>query len=256
MAMAAPENKLKKQLAAGARTTGVWLSLANGYAAELVGTVGFDWVLIDGEHAPNDIRSTVEQLQALKGSSSSIVARPPVSDVHLIKQYLDIGVQSLLLPMIESGQQAELMVKAVRYGPRGVRGVGASLARASMFNSIPDYMATADDQICLMLQVESRAGLAALDDIARTDGVDCVFIGPSDLSADMGYPGNYHAPEVEAAIADAIKRIQAAGKAVGIYMPDPLHAKRYRDMGVNFIAVGAEASVLIKALRDLKEIYA
>lgn len=253
--MSAPENRLKQRLAAGDKTTGIWLALANSYTSELAGTIGFDWVLIDGEHAPNDLRSIMMQLQALKGSASSVVARPPSADVHLIKQYLDIGVQSLLLPMIESGAQAELMVKAVRYAPEGIRGVGASIARASMFNSIPNYMSTAADQICLMLQVESRAGLAALDDIAATDGVDSVFIGPSDLAADMGHPGNYHAPEVEAAIEDAIRRIQSHGKATGIYMPDPVHAKRYRDMGVNFIAVGADAAVLIKALRDLKALY-
>jgi 4-hydroxy-2-oxoheptanedioate aldolase len=253
--MSAPENRLKARLRNDERMPGLWLSMANGYAAEIAGTIGFDWLLIDGEHAPNDLRTIMEQLQVLKDSASSVIVRPASSEVYMIKQLLDIGAQSLLLPMIESGEQAELMVKAVRYGPRGIRGVGAGSARATMFSTIDNYIATADDQICLILQVESRAGIAALDAIAGTEGVDCVFIGPSDLSADMGFPGNPFAPEVQATIDDAIKRIRSHGKAVGIYMTDPVHAKRYMDLGVNVVAIGADVAVLASSLKALKHSF-
>jgi 4-hydroxy-2-oxoheptanedioate aldolase len=253
--MPAPENRLKARLKNGDRTTGLWLSLTSPYVAELAGHIGFDWLLIDGEHAPNDLRTIMEQLQVLRSSTSPVIVRPPIGEVHLIKQYLDMGVQSFLIPMIESREQAELMVKAVRYPPHGVRGVGAGSARASYFGGITDYTHTANDQICLMLQAESRAAIAALDDIASLDGVDCIFIGPSDLSADMGYLGNPFADEVQKVIEDAIKRVRGHGKAVGIYMAEPAHAKRYLELGVNMVAIGSDAAVLVHALKDLKASY-
>lgn len=254
--MPAPENILKARFKRGELTTGLWLSLANSYTAELAGTIGFDWLLIDAEHAPNDLRTIMEQLQVLKTSASPVAVRPPIGEVHLIKQLLDMGVQSLLVPMVESGEQAEMLVKAVRYPPRGIRGVGAGSARATSFGTIDNYTATADDQICLMLQIESRAGVAALDDIASVEGVDCLFIGPSDLSADMGHLGNPFAPEVQTVIEDAIKRIRAHGKAVGIYMAEPTYAKRYQALGANMIAIGSDAAVLVNALKQLKQTYA
>jgi 4-hydroxy-2-oxoheptanedioate aldolase len=254
--MPAPENRLKARLNNGEATTGLWLSMANSYAAELAGYIGFDWLMIDGEHAPNDLRTIMEQLQVLKNSASPVAVRLPIGEVYLIKQMLDMGAQSLLIPMVESGAQAELLVKAVRYPPRGIRGVGAGSARATSFGTIDNYTATADDQICLMLQVESRAGIAALDAIASTEGVDCVFIGPSDLSADMGYPGNPFAPEVQVVIEDAIKRIRAHGKAAGVYMADPTYARRYRDLGASMIAIGSDVSVLVSSLKALKQAYA
>lgn len=253
--MPAPANRLKARLKNRDATTGLWLSMANSYAAELAGHIGFDWLLIDGEHAPNDLRTIMEQLQVLRASQSAVIVRPPIGEVHLIKQYLDMGVQSFLIPMIDSREQAELMVKAVRYPPHGVRGVGAGSARASYFGDITDYTATADEQICLILQAESRTAIAALDDIASVDGVDCIFIGPSDLSADMGYLGNPFADEVQKVIETAIKRIHAQGKAVGIYMTDETYAKRYLELGVNMIAIASDAAVLAKALRDVKSVY-
>jgi 4-hydroxy-2-oxoheptanedioate aldolase len=237
--MPAPHNKLKAALKAGKPQLGLWLSLANSYSAELLGSAGFDWLLIDGEHAPNDLQTIV-------------LVRPPVGEVWLIKQLLDAGAQSLLIPMVESGAQAELLAKAVRYPPHGIRGVGADAARASHFGHITDYMATADAEILLMLQVENRAGIAALDDIATTDGVDCVFIGPADLSADMGFPGNPFAPEVQAVIEDAIKRIRGHGKAVGIFMSNPVYAKRYLELGVTFVAMGSDATLLVSGSRQLQ----
>ncbi len=254
--MSAPENRLKACLANGEATTGLWLSLANNYTAELASYIGFDWLLIDGEHAPNDLRTIMEQLQVLRNSASPVIVRPPIGEVYLIKQLLDMGAQSLLIPMVESGQQAEMLVKAVRYPPRGIRGVGAGSARATSFGTIENYTATADAQICLMVQIESKAGVAALDAIAATEGVDCLFIGPSDLSADMGFPGNPYAPEVQVVIEDTIKRIRAHGKAAGVYMSDPAYAKRYLELGANMIAIGSDAAVLVRGLKDLKQTYA
>jgi 4-hydroxy-2-oxoheptanedioate aldolase len=168
---------------------------------------------------------------------------------------LDAGAQSLLIPMVESGAQAELLAKSVRYPPHGIRGVGAGAARASHFGYIADYATTADAEILLMLQVESRAGLAALDEIAATDGVDCVFIGPSDLSADMGYLGNPYATEVQAVIEDAIARIRKHGKAVGVYMTHPDYVWRYISLGVTFIAIGADAGLLTQGAKQLQALY-
>ena len=251
--MPAPHNKLKAALAVGKPQLGLWLSLANSYSAELLGDAGFDWLLIDGEHAPNDLQMIMQQLQVLRFSDSPVLVRPPVGEVWQIKQLLDAGAQSLLIPMVESGAQAELLVKAVRYPPRGIRGVGAGAARASHFGYIADYAATADAEILLMLQVESRAGIAALDEIASVDGVDCVFIGPADLSADMGYLGDIFAPEVQSVIEDAIKRIRSHGKAVGIYMSNPVYAKRYLELGATFIAMASDAQLLVEGSRQLKE---
>lgn len=253
--MPAPKNKLKAALKAGQLQTGLWLSLANSYSAEIMGGVGFDWLLIDGEHAPNDIQTIMQQLQALRSSESSVLVRPPIGDPRLIKQVLDVGAQSLLIPMVESGEQAELLVRSVRYPPRGIRGVGATVARASHFGSIPDYATTADDEILLMLQIENRAGLAALDDIASTEGVDCIFIGPADLSADLGYLGNPGAPEVRAVIEDAIRRIRSHGKPVGIFMMDPAMARHYIDLGVTFVAIGVDALLMVKGARDLLDLH-
>jgi 4-hydroxy-2-oxoheptanedioate aldolase len=253
--MPVPENRLKTRLNRGEATTGLWLSMANSYTAEICGHVGFDWLLIDGEHSPNDIRSITQQLQVLRSSPSPVAVRPPIGEVHMIKQLLDIGAQSLLIPMVESGAQAAHLVKAVRYPPRGIRGVGAGGARASDFSNIADYTATADDQICLMLQIESRAAVAAIDDIASTDGVDCLFIGPSDLSADMGFLGNPYAPEVQTVIEDSIRRIVSHGKAAGVYMANEAYAKRYLELGATMIAIGSDISVITQGLRDLKKAY-
>ena len=253
--MPAPHNKLKAALKAGKLQTGLWLSLANSYSAELLGEAGFSWLLIDGEHSPNDLQTIMQQLQVLRFSESSVLVRPPIGEPWIIKQMLDAGAQSLLIPMVESGAQAELLVQAVRYPPRGIRGVGAGSARASHFGYIADYTTTADAEILLMLQIETQAGLAALDDIASTDGVDCVFIGPSDLSADMGYLGNPYAPEVQTAIEAAIGRIVAHGKAAGVFMMQPDYAKRYIELGATFVAIGTDASLLSQGAKQLQAIY-
>ena len=253
--MPAPKNEFKAALARGERQIGCWLGLANPYSAELMGTAGFDWLLIDGEHAPNDLRSIMAQLQVLEASSSQSVVRLPIGETWMIKQVLDIGAQNLLVPMVESAEQAAQLVRAVRYPPEGVRGVGAALARASRFSGIPDYLTTADAEICLLVQVENRAGLAALDGILALDGIDGVFIGPSDLAADMGHIGKPQTEEVQDAIADAVVRIKQAGKAAGILATDPETTAKYAGLGVTFLAVGLDVTLLAGAARELAARY-
>lgn len=253
--MPAPKNKLKAALKAGQLQTGLWLSLANSYSAELLGDAGFSWLLIDGEHSPNDLQTIMQQLQVLRFSESSVLVRPPIGEPWLIKQLLDAGAQSLLIPMVDNREQAEMLAKAVRYPPRGMRGVGAGSARASHFGYIADYTATADEEILLILQVESLKAVEAIDDIASVDGVDCVFIGPSDLSADMGFLGNPYAPEVQAVIEGAIERILKHGKAVGVYMANADYAKRYIELGATFIAIGSDAALLSQAARQVQALY-
>ncbi|MCG7522575.1 aldolase/citrate lyase family protein [Ruegeria sp. Ofav3-42] len=247
--MPAPKNTFKAALAAGQPQVGCWVGMADAYAAEIAATARFGWLLVDGEHAPNDLRSVLEQVRVIEGSGSAPVARLPVGETWMIKQYLDAGVQNILVPMVESGAQARDLVRAVRYPPHGVRGVGSALARASRFGAIPDYLATADDQICLLVQVENRAGLEALDDILATD-VDGVFVGPSDLAADMGHIGNAGHPEVVEAVLDAITRIVAAGKAAGILTLDPEMQRKCLDLGVTFLATNIDVTLFAKAVRD------
>ncbi|TDK46812.1 aldolase/citrate lyase family protein [Antarcticimicrobium luteum] len=249
--MPAPKNTFKQALAEGRRQIGCWMSFADGQAAEIMGTAGFDWLVLDGEHAPNDIRSIRDQLIALAASPSHPVVRVPIGETWLIKQVLDAGAQTVLVPMVESAEQARELVRACTYPPTGTRGVGAAGGRATMFASIPDYIPTADAEICLLVQVESRAGLAALDDILAVDGIDGVFIGPADLSTDMGFKGNSAAPEVRAAIADAISRISAAGKAPGILGVTEEATQSYHDMGAQFLAVGIDVLVLAQTSRAL-----
>lgn len=246
-----PINTFKLRLQSGEAQIGLWLGLADAYCAELAANAGFDWLLIDGEHAPNDLRAMLAQLQAIAPYASHPIIRPVVGETALIKQVLDIGVQTLLVPMVESAKQAQELVCAIHYPPRGVRGVGSALARASRWNSIPDYLDKADEQMCLLVQIENREGLANLDAIAAVEGIDGVFIGPADLSASMGYRGNPGHPEVQAAIEDAIVRIQKAGKAAGILSADQKLAKRYIELGAAFVAVGVDTTVLMRGLQSL-----
>ncbi|WP_170786270.1 HpcH/HpaI aldolase family protein [Ruegeria lacuscaerulensis] len=249
--MPAPLNSFKQALINGERLIGCWTSFAEAVTAEIMGSAGFDWLVIDGEHAPNDIRSIRDQLMALSASPTHPVVRVPVGDAALIKMVLDAGSQTILVPMVESAEQARDLVRACRYPPEGVRGVGAMASRATMYGTIPDYIPTADAQICLLVQVENRAGLAALDDILKVDGIDGVFIGPADLSTDMGYQGNSAAPEVRAAIADAIARTRAAGKAPGILGVTDESSQAFQDMGAQFQAVGIDVMLLTQAARAL-----
>lgn len=246
-----PVNNFKQRLRSGEAQIGLWLGLADAYCAELAANAGFDWLLIDGEHAPNDLRGMLAQLQAVAPYPGQPVIRPVIGDTALIKQVLDIGAQTILVPMVESAEQAFQLVRAVHYPPSGIRGVGSALARASRWNSIPDYLNKADEQICLLVQIENRKGLANLDAIAAVEGVDGIFIGPADLSAAMGHRGNPGHPEVQTAIEDAIVRIKKAGKAAGILSADETLARRYIELGAAFVAVGVDTTVLMRGLQTL-----
>ena len=242
-----PLNPFKRALAAGETQIGLFLGLANAYTAEVVATTGFDWLLIDGEHGPNDLRSIIAQLQALAPYPVRPVVRTVDHDVARIKQLLDGGAQTLMVPMVESAADAEKLVRAMRYPPHGIRGVGTALARAARWNGVEGYFAQADQEMCLIVQIESTAGLAGLDDILKVDGVDAVFIGPSDLAASMGYLGNPGHPEVKAAVESAIRKIAAAGKAAGVFSADPVAAEAYRQIGASFLLVGVDALLLRNA---------
>jgi 4-hydroxy-2-oxoheptanedioate aldolase len=230
------------------------MGLANAYTAEICALAGFDWLVIDGEHAPNDLRSIQAQLQTLAAyPASHPVCRVPVGDTALIKQYLDLGAQNILVPMVDTPEQAAQLVQAMRYpqddGQGGVRGMAG--ARASRWGHYPDYFKRANQEVCLLVQVESREALKNLDAIAATPGVDGVFIGPADLSASMGHVGNAAHPEVQAAIEDAIARILKAGKAPGILTPDRPLAAHYLKLGAVFVAVGLDTQILMRQTSDL-----
>ncbi|GJH22541.1 4-hydroxy-2-oxoheptanedioate aldolase [Caballeronia novacaledonica] len=245
------ENRFKRAIAADTPQYGMWAALADSYITELLATAGFDWLLIDNEHAPNDVRSTLEQLQALAAYASHPVVRPVKSDTALIKQYLDIGAQTLLLPMIDTEEQAREAVAATRYPPQGVRGVGSALARASRWNRVTDYLATAANEICVLVQAETVASLSNLKAIADVEGVDGVFFGPSDLSASMGILGKPGAPEVREAIREGIRTVRAAGKAAGVLAPAPDLAREYVEAGAVFVAVGTDTGLLSTAAARL-----
>lgn len=248
--MPAPDNLFKSALREGRRLYGCWAGFADPYATEVLATAGFDWLVIDAEHAPNDLRSIMHQLQALKGEHSQPVVRLPVGETWMIKQVLDAGAQTLLIPMVESADEARDLVRAMRYPPEGIRGSGAALARASRFSSVPDYTLTANDQMCLLVQVETCAGIEALDEILQVEGVDGVFIGPSDLAADMGYLGKKADTPVQDVIRDALTRIAASDKAAGILAVDHQTAQIYRDWGAQFLAVGIDVLMLAQAARQ------
>lgn len=244
-------NRFKRALRDRQPQIGLWVGLANAYTAEICAGAGFDWLLLDGEHAPNTLQTLLQQLQAVAPYPCAAVARVPWNDSVFIKQVLDTGVQNLLVPMVQSGAEAAAAVAAVRYPPQGVRGVGSALARASRWNRIPDYLQRANDEMCVLVQVETPQGVAALDDILAVEGVDGVFIGPADLAANMGHLGNPSHPEVRAAIDDAIRRIAAAGKAPGILHADAALCRHWLELGALFVAVGVDATLFAKALDQL-----
>ncbi|MBK5000226.1 4-hydroxy-2-oxoheptanedioate aldolase [Pseudomonas sp. S31] len=244
-------NAFKRRLHDQQAQIGLWLGLADPYCAELAANAGFDWLLIDGEHAPNDLRSILGQLQAIAPYASQPVVRPATGDTATIKQLLDIGAQTLLIPMVETAEQARELVRAVTYPPRGIRGVGSGLARASRWNTQADYLDSADEQVCLLVQVESLEGLRNLDAITAVEGVDGVFIGPADLSAAMGHRGNPGHADVLSAIEQAITCIVAAGKAAGILTGDDRLARRCLELGASFVAVGVDTTVLMRGLQGL-----
>ncbi len=245
--MQMPDNTFKRALQAGETQIGVFLGLCDPYSTELMAGTGFDWLLIDGEHAPNTPESVMRQLQAIAAYPVRTVVRTVDHDPARIKQYLDVGVQTLLVPMVESADEARALVRAMRYPPNGIRGVGTALARAARWNGVDGYFARADAEMCLIVQVESRAGLAALDDILAVEGIDAVFIGPADLAASLGHLGNPGHEEVKTVIADALARIRQSGKGAGVFSADPAAAARYLESGASFIAVGVDTLLLRNA---------
>ncbi|MBH2883760.1 4-hydroxy-2-oxoheptanedioate aldolase [Serratia ureilytica] len=244
-------NHFKRALQEKRPQIGLWLGLCSSYSAELLAGAGFDWLLIDGEHAPNNVQTVLGQLQAVAPYPSQPVVRPPWNDAVIIKQLLDVGAQTLLIPMIQNAEQARDAVRATRYPPHGVRGVGSALARASRGNRVPDYLQQADEQMCVLVQIETREAVKNLEAILQVEGVDGVFIGPADLSADMGFAGNPQHPEVQRTIDDAIARIRAAGKAPGILMANKALAQRYLEAGALFVAVGVDTTLLARAAEAL-----
>lgn len=246
------ENKLKMRMKSGVQH-GMWLTSGSPVLAEIAGSAGFDWCLIDGEHGPNTISDMLPQLQALAISGTPAVVRIANADVWMVKQVLDLGCQTVLVPMVDDAAKAHEMARAMRYPPHGIRGMGAVLARASGFGAIADYSHAADEQMCLLVQAESAKAVENIDEIAAVDGVDGVFVGPADLSADMGYPGQPDHPDVEKAIDHLIARTVAAGKVAGIVTFDESRLVEYAEKGVTFLGVGGDLAILNGALRGLAE---
>jgi 4-hydroxy-2-oxoheptanedioate aldolase len=249
-----PVNNFKHALAAGKQQIGLWVSLASSYSAELCAGAGFDWLLVDGEHSPNDPSTILPQLQAMQGYPVTPIVRPAWNDKVLIKRYLDIGVQTLLVPYVQTEDEAREAVEAIRFPPRGVRGV-AGVTRATQFGRIPDYAKRAERELCMLVQIETKLGLDNLEKIARVDGIDGVFIGPADLSAGIGHLGEIQHPESQAAIKDAIARIKACKKPAGILATDDASSRRYMDWGTTFTAVGLDAMVLARETAALAAKY-
>ncbi|HUI59930.1 MAG TPA: 4-hydroxy-2-oxoheptanedioate aldolase [Steroidobacteraceae bacterium] len=249
--MELPRNAFKEALRTKHPQIGLWLGLADAYAAELLASTGFDWLAIDAEHAPNDPRSVLSQLQALAPYQVHPVVRTASGEAALLKQYLDIGAQTLLVPMVESAAQAQRVVAASRYPPAGVRGVGSALARASRWNQIANYLQDCPSELCILVQVESVAGLKNLAAIAATDGVDGVFFGPADLAASLDLLGRPADPRVQDAITQGIRVVRSAGKAAGVLSADQNLARSYLDAGANFVAVGVDTTMLVQAATRL-----
>ncbi|GHC20911.1 HpcH/HpaI aldolase family protein [Aidingimonas halophila] len=246
-----PRNRFKQRLTGDAAQFGCWAGFGNAYATEVLATTDFDWLLIDGEHAPNTVPSVLAQLQAVAPYTPAPVVRLVDHDPALIKQVLDIGAQSLMIPMVNTAADAESLVRAMQYPPRGSRGIGGGLTRATRWGNVDDYLSRAHEELCLIVQVESRQALDNLSAIAAVDGVDALFIGPYDLSAGLGHPGNPGHPEVQAAIDDAIRTIQMIGKRVGVLATDPDDARRYHGMGCDFIAAGIDILLLKQAAAEV-----
>jgi 4-hydroxy-2-oxoheptanedioate aldolase len=249
-----PVNQFKQRLLAGEQQVGLWSSLSSAAATEILADSGFDWILIDTEHAPNETPMVAEQLRAASMGRASPVVRPAWNDAVILKRLLDVGVQTLLVPFIQNADEAARAVAATRYPPRGMRGV-ASVHRANRYGRVSDYFKRADDEMCVLVQLETRPAVEALEEIAAVDGVDGVFIGPSDLAASLGHLGNNAHPEVRETIERACTRAQAIGKAIGILAPIESDARAYLDMGFAFVAVGSDVVVLRKGCDALVKLF-
>ena len=242
-------NKFKAALKANQPQIGIWSSLSNHLAVEVLADAGFDWVLLDTEHSPNELPMVLQQLQALKEGTATPIVRPAWNDMVLVKRYLDLGVQTLLLPYVQNAEEAAAAVRYTRYPPEGVRGVSGG-SRASRFGRYKDYFKRVHDETCLLVQVETQSAMKEIEKICAVDGVDGVFIGPNDLAADMGHLGNWQHPDVWKVMEDAAKRIRKAGKAPGILVGEA-DGKRCLDMGYLFVAVGSDIGMLARGTEAL-----
>ncbi len=249
-----PVNRFKQGLREGRQLVGLWSSLSSAAATEILADSGFDWILIDTEHAPNEVPMVADQLRAASLGRATPVVRPPWNDAVNLKRLLDVGVQTLLVPFVQSPEEAARAVAATRYPPRGIRGV-ASVHRANRYGRIPDYFARANDEMCVLVQLETRAAVDALEGIAAVDGVDGVFIGPSDLAASLGHLGNNSHPDVRRMIEDACRRAGAVGIPIGILAPLETDASAYLAMGFGFVAVGSDVVVLRKGCDALVKLF-
>ncbi len=248
--MELPVNQFKRGIKAGKPQIGLWSSLSSHYSVEVIAGSGFDWLLLDTEHSPNDLENVVTQLQAASAYPTTAIVRPAWNDMVLIKRFLDVGVQTLLIPYVQTPEEAAQAVAYTRYPLRGVRGV-AGTTRATRFGRVKDYFKRAEEELCVLVQVETRLGLDNLEAIAATDGVDGVFIGPADLSAGLGHLGDMAHPEVKKAIDGAIGRIRKAGKAPGILTAVEAEARHYLEIGCLFVAVGADVGLLARESEKL-----
>ena len=248
--MNVPVNKFKHAILAGQLQVGLWNGLSSHVSVEVLANSGFDWLLLDTEHSPNELPMVQAQLQAVANGKAHPIVRPPWNDMVTIKRYLDIGVQTLLIPFVQNADEARNAVAYTRYPPHGVRGYAAA-ARASDYGRIKDYPASCEAELCVLVQVETPLALANIEAIAGVDGVDGIFIGPGDLSAAMGHIGNPKHPDVLAAIEDAIRRIRACGKAVGILTGDEALAHHYIALGCMFTAVGSDVGILARGAENL-----
>jgi 4-hydroxy-2-oxoheptanedioate aldolase len=250
-----PVNPFKQALAAGRTQIGLWCTLSSNYVLEAVAPAGFDWLLLDMEHSPNDLETLVGELQAVaQYPASHAVVRVPWNDLVTIKRVLDVGAQSLLIPMVNTADEARAAVAATRYPPLGNRGV-AGTTRATRFGRVPGYAKSAHEQVCVLVQVETGQALDNLDAILAVEGVDGVFIGPADLHASLGYPGELRHPQVWPRIEDAVRRIRAAGRAPGFLSPTEADARRVLELGGQFVAVGSDGGLLAKAADALLAKY-
>ena len=247
-------NQFRQDLIAGRQLIGCWCSLANPITTEVLGLAGFDWILLDGEHAPNDVLSFIPQLMALKDSASAPVVRPQWNDTVEIKRLLDAGFYNFLIPFVQSADEARRAVAATRYPPDGVRGVSVA-QRSNRYGTVKDYMQVINDNITVMVQIENRTGIEAIDEICAVEGIDGIFIGPSDLAAAYGQLGNASHPDVQDAMQIVFTRAKAHGKPVGILAPVEADARRYIEMGASFVAVGSDLGAFRAATQALRDKY-
>ncbi|HUQ25438.1 MAG TPA: HpcH/HpaI aldolase/citrate lyase family protein [Burkholderiales bacterium] len=245
-----PQNPFKRALKAGKAQIGLWSSLSSNYSVEVIAGAGFDWILLDCEHSPNDLESVLTQLQAAAPYPSHPIVRVPWNDMVTMKRVLDVGAQSLLVPYVSTAEEARAAVSFTRYPPAGVRGV-AGTTRATRFGRVKDYAKRAHEEICLLVQVETQAALDNIEAICAVDGVDGVFIGPADLHASLGYTGEIANSKVKPLIDESIRRIRKQGKAPGILTPTEADAKHWLGCGALFVAVGADVGILARGAEAL-----